>query len=84
VWLVLGVVLGCFLFFVENGLNWLILFLVQFLCGFVDSHGVLVALANFKYRLGLIMVLRLISWLNLPKKPRRRLQRRNKAVLQVY
>ena len=52
--------------------------------GFVDSGGFAVVLVNFKYGLGFIMVLRLISWLKLPKRPRRKPQRRNKAVLGVY
>jgi hypothetical protein len=55
-----------------------------FLFGFVDSSGLAVVLVNFKYGLGFIMVLRLISWLKLPKRPRRKPQRRNKAVTGVY
>jgi hypothetical protein len=38
------------------------------------------ALANFKYKLKTIIASRLISWLKLPKRRRKRLQRRNKAL----
>jgi hypothetical protein len=76
---------GCFgVFFVCGGFCGVVLCLVVFLLGFVDLGGGLVVLVNFKYGLGFIMVLRLISWLKLPKRPRRRPQRRNKAVLGVY
>ena len=62
----------------------MVLCLVVFLFGFVDSGGFAVVLVNFKYGLGFIMVLRLILCLKLPKRPRRKPQRRNKAVLGVY
>ena len=62
----------------------MVLCLVVFLFGFVDSGGFAVVLVNFKYGLGFIMVLRLILCLKLPKRPRRKPQRRNKAVLRVY
>jgi hypothetical protein len=74
----------CFgVFFVCGGLGGVVLVLVVFLFGFVDLGGGLVVLVNFKYGLGFIMVLRLILCLKLPRRPRRKPQRRNEAVLGV-
>jgi hypothetical protein len=71
-------------FFVNVRFKTVFLFLMAFLRIFMSEAGVALALVNFKYELGLIGVLRLVSCLKLLKKRKRRLQRRSKAFLLVF